>query len=218
MTPPRVMVGLPVYQDIPPMFVQCLLALQANPPCAMELAWRMGSPEIGEVRNQITADFLASECTHLLFIDCDILFTPEKISRLLSHDDLIVSGLYPFKVDGPLRWVATPDPAGEKRGALQKVIGIGAGFMLIKREVFEAIGRDQNGKYLSHDDARWEFNFWQHGTFDFNGKLRYLNEDYAFCKLAADAGFTIWADTGCPVQHIGRATWPMSHQVRIDSP
>lgn len=110
---------------------------------------------------------MMTDCTHLMFIDSDIGFTPEDVLQLVSHDKDIVVGAYPLK---GLRWSNLvdlkdcSDPEDVRRrvteyvvnfqfasdedlqkGRLDVVDGLievkdaGTGFMCIKRSVIETM-------------------------------------------------------------------------------
>lgn len=49
---------------------------------------------ITRARNILTAMFLESPCTHLMFIDSDIEFQPQDILRALAYDKDIIAGAY----------------------------------------------------------------------------------------------------------------------------
>jgi hypothetical protein len=53
---------------------------------------------ISRARNTIAAEFLGRpECTHLLFIDADIGFSPDVVLRLVDWDKPLVCAAYPMK-------------------------------------------------------------------------------------------------------------------------
>lgn len=52
---------------------------------------------IPRARNILTEQFIRSECTHLLFLDADISFSPESIIKMLAADKDVVACLYPKK-------------------------------------------------------------------------------------------------------------------------
>lgn len=147
--PIKLFIGLPIYAQVPAFFLQSLLALQARKPLyaadGREIQITIGMSQgdgVARSRNQLSADFLASGCTHLLFIDCDLIFSAEHVARIVSHDVPLVGGLYPKKQDVPglPEWVlnSLPNTAPDEHG-LQEVRYIGTGFMCIRRDVFEMI-------------------------------------------------------------------------------
>lgn len=118
---------------------------------------------ITRARNYLVDEFLRSECTHLLFIDSDIHFSPQDVVALMALDKDVIGGPYPKK---SINWnnVAhaartQPDlPASELenlvgdyvfnvvKGTKQfsvteplEVLEIGTGFMMVKREVFSKL-------------------------------------------------------------------------------
>lgn len=107
-----------------------------------------GDSHVDRVRNHGVAQFLKTDCTHMLNVDSDIGFKPEDIDALLARDCDIVGGLYAKKQLGEPVWVLnmlpeipTPDDTG-----LIEVKFVGTGFMLIARTVFE--------KMIAENEAR----------------------------------------------------------------
>lgn len=97
-----------------------------------------GGPHVDDARNEIVRDFLASNCTELVFLDADVSWRPEQLIRLLSHDVDLVGGVYPHRYRQrdamPLRGVPTGTP---NANGLLAVEGLPTGFMRIKRKVFD---------------------------------------------------------------------------------
>ncbi len=212
----KLFIGLPIYKEVPAYFVQCLLALQVNKPCDIEVHLSQGDG-IARARNALTADFLKSDCTHLLFIDSDLLFSSEHIARLLSHDVPLVGGMYPKKQEGPIEWVfntlpGTPAPMPD---GLLRVRYIGTGFLLIARKVFEMMisyypaleyRADYGDRGVQHD-------FWSMGVYVYpDGTCRYLSEDWYFCQRWLDMGLDVLADTKTILRHVGPAVFPLKCQ------
>ena len=100
------MVGLPIYGGAHPMFVQGLISLTAQPPCKVSYRFNTWNSLVSVARNQLAADFLESDCTHLLFIDSDIGFKAEHVAQLLARDCDLIGGLYPYKKPGPPEYVS----------------------------------------------------------------------------------------------------------------
>jgi GT2 family glycosyltransferase len=158
---------------------------------------------LGECRNRVTEKFLRSDCDYLWFVDTDIIFKPGALDRLLEHDKDIVSGRYDLVMETSnwdwytrvcaFKWadpamlrglVPLKPPDRIQDPMLQKVGACGAGFILIKRRVFEEMV----------DGPIAEGNWWG----EWNSEM---GEDVSFCKRATEAGFDIWFDWDLKVLH-----------------
>ena len=200
---------------------------------AMQYAHMMNESLITRARNALAKDFLASECTHLMFIDADIGFLAQDIVRMVHADKDIICGIYPKK---EINWleVTKAVQAGVPPNELHKHTGAfvvnlvggatsaqgdvytpmeiangGTGFMLIKREVFEVlIGRVPtytNDMFAAVDDQtkKEEINEFFTTSIDKESGNRLLSEDYHFCKIAKEAGFKVWAAPWAQLSHTG---------------
>jgi len=125
----KLFIGIPVYSQVPTTFLRCLMELQANKPLPIEVHIGQGDG-IGRTRNVLTAAFLKSTCTHLLFHDSDLLSSAQHIADILLADKEVIGGFYPKKQQGPLEWVvnALPD-APQAEGEFQRVKYAGTGFL-----------------------------------------------------------------------------------------
>lgn len=178
-------------------------------------------PYIVLARNTAAADLLDSDCTHLMFLDADILDVrcTEHIERMISHDEEIVGGLYAKKNEASTpEWVcnALPNrPKPDARGLLA-LRHIGTGFLLIKRIVFERMVEEYGDGIGYLDDITdrplWDF-FDMPRVTDDSGRRRKMSEDWYFCDRARELGFTIWGDTLFTLRHIGTAVYPLKTQV-----
>lgn len=170
---------------------------------------------IARTRNGFAAHFLKNlKEDYLFFIDSDIVFNHTDFERILYHAVVgghpIVGGLYPKK-SATLGWVVNVHKVGDKPDdatGLLKCKHVGTGFMLIHRKVFEGI-RDKfpDIKYgapdLKHHDTAWDF-------FPMGARRgEYESEDYAFCRMAEEAGFPIVCDTRVQVRHVGKVIFPL---------
>ena len=178
-------------------------------------------PYMNLARNTAAADTLDSDCTHLMFVDADILDVncTEHIARMVSHDEDIVGGLYPKKNESYApEWVcnALPErPTADARGLLS-LRHIGTGFLLIKRGVFEKMVEELGDEIGYLDDITdrplWDF-FDMPRVIDSSGKKRKMSEDWHFCDVARKLGFKVWGDTKFTLRHIGTAVFPLKTQV-----
>lgn len=214
----KLMVGLPVYGGYHPHFVPGLLDLVRRPPCHLQIAPLVGDSLVSRARNRIAAKFLQSECTHLLFLDTDLIFSPEHIAKLISHDLPFVCGLYPKKQD-KLAWVCNTRadfPPRDPVTGLQRILYGGTGCMLIAREVLTAIVEKNPDLAYDPDDGEPQqplYDFFKVGVFEdkIAQRRRFLSEDWYFCQLALDAGVELYADTCVVLKHCGEAIYPLQN-------
>lgn len=143
------------------------------------------SPYVHDNREQIVRDFLETPCTHLFFVDSDMLFKPEVLDELLKADKEIIGAQYNKRVGkegvhvAPTRYdmpgMSTPD-----RPFVNQVVATGC--MLIKRSAFEKI------------PAPW---------FSMGTETNWLGEDVYFCRKAKENGVETWIDPRLKVLHLG---------------
>ena len=164
-------------------------------------------------RNSAARDFLATDCTHILFIDADIVFTSNHVKLMLSNDVDVVGGLYPKKAEGQIQWVcnALPErPEADERGLLP-LQHIGTGFLLVKRAVLEKmleVYRDEMD-YLEAEIDQQCWDFFPMRIID----RRMISEDWFFCNRCRELGYTVYGDTKVILRHIGSVQFPLKTQV-----
>ncbi len=138
--------------------------------------------------------------THMMWIDSDIVFTPQHFQTLLNHDKDIMSGIYMmsdskhfatvkawdegyFAKNGTFKFMDT-DELNDHKGLIE-VDYTGFGFMLVKRGVFESL------KYP-----------WFRPIFYKMGNCQdFCSEDVGFCRLIAEKGYKIYIDPQVRVGH-----------------
>jgi hypothetical protein len=193
-------------------FVQALCRMVFQPKISIQIGWSV-DPSVNRARNILTANFLETDCTHLLFIDSDIGFNPDDVARICSHDEPVVGGLYPLKRDtAEVQWCLNglPDTKVREDG-LHQVRYIGTGFMCIQREVFESMLAHEGQEICYQSDFpphRREFAFWRESL----ANNRWLTEDWFFCERWNLMGGKVFADTEVVLRHAGRAEWPLALQ------
>lgn len=149
---------------------------------------RANSGSIDVMRNSIVASAQELNCTHLMFLDTDMIFPPDTISRLAAHDLDIVGGLcfkrwppfHPTLYTGERYKLEFIYPYDD---GLVEVTATGAACLLIKMEVFNKI------KYP------WF-------KFDKTPDNRMVGEDINFCYKAADVDYKLYVDTSIRTLHI----------------
>lgn len=219
----KLFLAIPTYGGMNPHFVQSLLRLMLHRPrpFGIQLGLCIGDSLVSRARNKLCADFLASDCTHLLFIDSDLVFDPAHIFRLADHAARgveIAAGLY-AKKQKDLGWVCNmlDEDEGPNAHGLQRVKYAGTGCLLFSRRVLEAMRAALPEIEYDPDDGeqgvKWDFFAtgvrvfeWGAGT---PARRRYLSEDWMFCQRALDLGFDIWMDTGVVMKHVGECVYPL---------
>ena len=195
------------------LFVQSLLTLGIKPSVSCHFGWSC-DPSVERARNILTANFLESECSHILFVDTDIGFTRQDVARISSHAELVVGGMYPLKTDAPdVAWCGNGLQAGEapiREDGLSQVKYIGTGFLCLRREILELLAKHPDVKPYRQDfpPHRRETAYWYQRV----AQDRFLTEDWNFCQMCLELGIPIWGDSQVVLRHAGRAVWPLNIQ------
>lgn len=156
---------------------------------------------IQRARNTIASRFLQTDFEKLLFIDSDIEFSAEDVSKLWNMNADIAAGVYAMKKIGAGYAAWHKGELVHDLNSLEDVIEVdyaGTGFMMIDRSVLvemkekfpERIHEDGVGESFAWFDPRVEDGI-------------YLSEDYAFCKDARSIGYEILMDTSIRLKHHG---------------
>lgn len=180
---------------------------------------------ISRARNVCVSKFLNSDCTHLMFIDSDIVFHPRDVIQLVNSNKLVIGGVYPFK---SLSFKNIKDVINDSHNLMSliensasyycdkksinevsKIDYIQTGFLCIQKAVFEMlINTHKNELEYDNDIPGYEtfacdgkmYNFFQVGVE--SGK--YLSEDYGFCRLLTTIDIPIYVDPNIKLTHIGQ--------------
>jgi GT2 family glycosyltransferase len=151
-------------------------------------------------RNLIVEEAIKNNCTHIFFVDDDIILPQDTLMKLLVHDKDIVSGLYllrsfphrPALFDeayesGKCKFIFLDDHKG-----LVKGVNCGLGCVLISMKVFEALEKP----YVRLGEIE------QDGWCD----------DVGFFNRCRQAGFDIYCDLDAAVGHqTSVILWPEKH-------
>jgi glycosyltransferase involved in cell wall biosynthesis len=171
---------------------------------------------IPRARNILTAMFLDSGCSHLLFIDADIEFQPDDVLRALAYDKPIMAGAYPKKTL-PIQYAINfkfqdteTKQIRVENGAVE-LLDASTGFFLIKREVIEKMMEAYPELHYRNDsNISQELHKYCYALFDTMidpADNRYLSEDYAFARRWQAIGGEIWLDPNTKLNHVGSYTF-----------
>jgi hypothetical protein len=199
--------------------------------------------EVGEARNELCAraldvgeDGQPERCTHLLFLDDDVLFHPDVLLKLLSHDRPIVSGLYYAKSSVPQPLILHGEFGGTARtwtpGDLVECEGHGMGLCLIRTEVLRRMRDELDLGTDPHGYPAWFRTVKDSPLVRADGVPAIYNstEDWQFLMRARQLGYQPCVDTSAAAfgwhldaramtiypqrqwtefQKTGRVTWPL---------
>lgn len=141
--------------------------------------------------NEIGRYFLKSDNEFLFFVNDDMLYQRDALTRLLSHDKDIVCGVYlrrgfPFEpviydfIDE--RGMVRPHYLVDGESGLIPIKACGSGVILIRRRVLETMQQP----------------WWRLGTI----QPDLISEDLTFSREAGAAGFEIFCDLDVRVGHM----------------
>lgn len=167
-----------------------------------------GCSVVSRARNLAVADFLASSCTELIFIDSDINFEPDAIFRLMAWGSDKKKGIVaavPRVRDAKTTYIANLDYDENRQltmngMGLVRATDVATAFMWVSRQVFEDL-RDSHPEWSYFDKrAGRELSAIFHFDVRPDG---YVGEDFLFCERAREAGYEVWVDPSITLGHMG---------------
>lgn len=167
---------------------------------------------VADGRNNLTDYFLSSDCTHILFVDSDIILPKNALCDLLNMQWYICTGIaYKKNIDT----IVNPDPYAIlyyheesnktcfcphfakrslfKQGIITPVDCCGLYCTLIKKELFDMIKKPYF--FFAHEEIKSQD----------KDEPYCIGEDMWFCrKVIQEAGIQIWAHGSVNCKHIGK--------------
>lgn len=158
---------------------------------------------VQRARNDIIQLALEQDVDDLVFIDCDIDWSPEDFFKLLEHDVDVVGGIYPKKGDQeeyPVK--ALNNNMTFNENGLVEVEGIATGFLRLTKRAIQKVWENSEEYTEPHKPKpiRMVFNI------DIvNGQL--VSEDIIFCMKWRELGEKVWFDPSINLSHVGTKRW-----------
>ncbi len=190
----RILIAIPTAKNIEPSTFKSIYDLEVPEGYETVFQYFYGY-NVDQVRNLIADWVTKTPFDYLFSVDYDISFAPDTLKKLLSHDKDVVTGIYRQRIPDrqTLEVFESNDRGGYTHIPWDKIKGkglveIGAcgfGCVLVKREVFAAIGYPQfvYKSAINHNDT--------------------FSEDLYFAKMASQKGFKMYADTSIICDHTG---------------
>lgn len=172
-----------------------------------EVRFLAGLCYVDIARDKLAAQFLASDCTDLVFVDDDVGFPPDGLWKLLRHDRDIVAGIYPKKTPDA-QWPFKPvrSEAGNyvmDEAGLLECAALPTGFVRIRRNVLETMIAHAPGLAYVDDEGNALHDMFPRERID----RKKWGEDYGFCARALDQGFRLLCEPDLTLTHTGGHTW-----------
>jgi hypothetical protein len=141
-------------------------------------------------RDILVSTFLASECTHLLFVDSDMAWSAADAQKLFDAGKDFIGGTYRRKCPGN---TLTANLLPNRDGELIEATHVGTGFLLVSREAIE--------KMLAAYAADTYESAGRKYVALFNQSLDEGTEDLSFCRRWRAIGGQVWMHTGVVLPH-----------------
>lgn len=181
----KILVGMPTMGNMDIEAVKALMQLEFNGSVDI-----ISESLVYDARDKIAMDALAAKVDYVMWLDSDIIYPADIVTKLMSHNKDMVTGLY-YKRTPPY----TPCIYKLEEDKLQpymdyeedkffKVEAAGFGCMLMKANVIKAV----------HDKFGGCF-------FPVNGVG---GEDLSFIRRAKECGIEVWCDSSIKCGHVGR--------------
>lgn len=182
----RITVGIPTATAyFHQKFVQSLMSLR-YPPNTDAFHSIVTGYQLPFARNRIVEEALNNNSDYLLFIDADMIFPPDLLTKLLAHGKDLCNALafrriephYPciFKFDTTNKCYQT---MSYTKGLLE-VEATGMAAILINTDVFKSIKKPW---YYYRDNL--------------------FSSDLTFCENVKKTGYKIWVDSDLKIGHLG---------------
>ncbi len=210
--------GLKIFIAVPThdkkIFCNChqslMNALQVLLACDIPFSfcYEVGLPYISMARNNLVRKFMASDCTHTVFIDADVGFPPGAFHDLIISKEDVIGGAYPKKQDSEefaVRLKKGDDGNVIFNNGVLMAEGLATGFLKISRA---AIARMQAAyPEMMYNDGMSNqptYNFF--GEFMIDGRMFY--DDFGFCYLWEKIGGEMWTLPNISFTHSGGKDYP----------
>lgn len=205
----RVMIGIPSRSKT--CFLEFATSLSMTVVRILEKGWQLDIKTsnndcfVDTARNQLVAGFMHSDCTHLLMIDDDMSWEPEKVIEMIESGKEFIAAAGNLKTEKPKYACQNyTDEIGHPivENGLIKALWVGGAFTLHKRSVFEKMIKEYaHLKCLNNDVEHDKYGYSFYHTRQ--TRKEYVTEDKAFCELWSNIGGEIWIYPDMNFTHFG---------------
>lgn len=176
-----------------------------------DLALFVGDALISRSRSQACTKFLEqTQIPYMLFIDDDIIFTPEDVSKIYNHlksgEYDLIGGIYPVRGASQLSSYGWGGKL-EINNQIQEIEFLATGFMGISRRLLEKMVKELSLPLLNANDWSRCYPFFEAKRVlaeerERGGEPIYISEDWDFVQKARKIGYKVFVDTSVQVGHM----------------
>jgi len=152
----------------------------------------MGTSVLPRARQVALEHAISEGCSHVLFLDDDMAFSPDIFDRLVAHQKEIIGANYSNKSPqrNPQSHALDGSPLSSKdRSGIEEAGWIGFGAILISLDAIKDVPKPWF-------ETRW-----------LEERQSFIGEDYYFCGKVRGCGVRIYIDHDIKVGHIGDALY-----------
>lgn len=202
------------------MWDSMLAMLQAGVPHTPHIEYATQDSNLPFARNRVLAQFMATDCTDLIFLDSDMSWDTSAWLRLICHPVDFVGAAYRKKIQDPVSGdlaisyaldFLDPDKDGKINGSdpetgLLEVKRLPAGFLRISRRAVQRMINECDVPEYEHKTPNGQ-TLTIHRLFSNDWEGEDIGEDYRFCDRWRSIGGKVWCDPELRVNHHGLANY-----------
>lgn len=193
-------IATPAYECVKPGYAYSLALTTAElvrHHVPFEIGIMEGNCHVDDGRNTLVRNFLASNCTDMIFIDADVMWQARDVIKMVNHNEPLICGAYPKKCSPAVYPIGRILHA--RQDGMLEVSYAPTGFMRIRREVFDKLYKKQS----RHGRQKPTAVFFERR---FNGNTR-DGGDVTFCRKWIAEGGKVVVDPLLTLSHVGEMRW-----------
>lgn len=192
----KTLIAIPCMDTVPYQFVQSLLYMHKgeNP-----TVYFKPNTLIYDSRNIISLYAIENNYDNVLWLDSDMIFPPDTLSKLQSHEMHMVTGLYVRRREPvtPVIYDSLDEPVRDADGKIQKCVHP---YINFPRDAFFPVAGCGFGCVLT--SVKLLKDVWDHFGPAFT-PFPWAGEDLSFCHRVNLLGYQIYCDSTVSCGHVG---------------
>lgn len=205
----KIFIGIPNYGGVKALTFGTIVQAIGSIGCNIQLSLYPDCALIAFARSELLGRFLRSDCSHMLFIDCDISFDPSLINRMLGTNKDVITAVYSSRhppYDVKINKSESSKIIKVNRERLIEIHSTGLGCTLISRRAVEETCKFfPELEYFSDGGSKSYALFLEAVRPAPPDNIpKFMGEDIMFYWRLRDAGFPAYAMVDAVVKHDNR--------------